>query len=75
MWAAAFCENYSRMSIQQSTLWGVRNFDNVAVTRADYKDCPVRDTKASIMRTIGASVCQQIQFVKVSCQEATLKLP
>lgn len=29
LWAAKFCEQYSRLSIQQATLWGTRNYDAV----------------------------------------------
>lgn len=37
LWAAQFCENYSRNAIMQSALWGTRNYDSVASVRPGYK--------------------------------------
>lgn len=38
LWAAQFCEQYSRLTMQQSTLWGTRNYDLVASVRPEYRE-------------------------------------
>merc|ERR1719399_1154348 len=55
LWAAQFCENYSRTAIAQATLWGTRNYDNIAAVRPQYKE-EGGDTKAAAWSTLGASV-------------------
>eukprot|EP00397_Hematodinium_sp_SG-2012_P018370 GEMP01018815.1.p1 GENE.GEMP01018815.1~~GEMP01018815.1.p1 ORF type:complete len:651 (+),score=98.87 GEMP01018815.1:394-2346(+) len=37
MWAAYFCEMYTRRALQSAMLWGTRNYDNVAPTRPEYQ--------------------------------------
>eukprot|EP00397_Hematodinium_sp_SG-2012_P018520 GEMP01018977.1.p1 GENE.GEMP01018977.1~~GEMP01018977.1.p1 ORF type:complete len:820 (+),score=171.04 GEMP01018977.1:146-2605(+) len=54
IWAAYFCETYSRLSLRQSTLWGTRNYDSVASVRPDYKEEHI--SKTTRWQRIGASV-------------------
>ncbi|CAD7922377.1 unnamed protein product [Amoebophrya sp. A120] len=56
LWAAQFCENYNRQAIIQATVWGTRNYDNVASIRSGYRDHDDADRKATWWSALGASV-------------------
>merc|ERR1719193_1364847 len=64
LWAAQFCEQYSRLTMQQATLWGTRNYDLVASVRPEYKEENAHMEKR--WKRVGASIMALFIFSIVS---------
>lgn len=64
LWAAHFCEQYSRLTLQQASLWGTRNYDLVALVRPEYRE--EKEYLEARWKRIGASVMAVFLFCIVS---------